>query len=436
MQISVEKRDGLERRMTVELPEEDFEKAVQNRLQQLARTVKIDGFRPGKVPLSVVKKRFSNEARKEALEESVQSTLYQAMNQENLRPAGAPQVEFLPLEEGKGPTYAVVFEVMPELTLSDMTSAEIEKPVVEITEANIDATIDRIREQRKEWKDVTRKSKDGDQVTIDFVGKLDGVAFDGGTGTDVKVVLGAGQFIPDFEKGLKGLKAAEEKVIDATFPEEYGNKDLAGKAVQFETMIKAVSEPVMPEVDEDFVKALGVEGGTVEALRDQVKENMTRELDQVLREVVKTNVMDAIIAQHELELPEVMVKDEIKRLAEQTRQMFAQQGMPPMPEGSINDDLYRDQAVRRVSLGLIMSDIVSSNELVATADKVRAAVEEIAAPYEQPEEVINYYYADKNRLGEVEAVVLEQNVVDWVLDKAKTVEKKEEFDAIMASRQG
>ena len=436
MQISVEKREGLERRMTVELPEEDFEKAVQDRLQKIARTVKIDGFRPGKVPLSVVKKRFSNDARKEALEEAVQSSLYQAMNQENLRPAGAPQVEFLPLEEGKGPQYAVVFEIMPELTLSDMKAAEVETPVVDITDANIDTTIDRIREQRKVFNDVTRKSKDGDQVTIDFVGKLDGVAFDGGTGTDVKVVLGAGQFIPDFEKGLHGVKTAEEKVIDATFPEEYGNKDLAGKAVQFETTIKAVSEPVLPEIDDEFVKTLGVEEGTVEALRDQVKGNMERELEQVIREITKTNVMDAIIAQHELELPEVMVNDEIKRLAEQTRQMFEQQGMPPMPAGTVNDDLYRDQAVRRVSLGLIMSEIVSNNKLVATPEKVRTAVEEIAAPYEKPEEVVNYYYADKSRLGEIEAVVLEQNVVDWVLEQAKTVEKKEEFEALMASRQG
>ncbi len=436
MQVSVEKRDGLERRMTVELPEDDFEKAVQNRLQQIARTVKIDGFRPGKVPLSVVKKRFSNDARKEALEEAVQSSLYQAMNQENLRPAGAPQVEFLPLEEGKGPQYAVVFEIMPELTLSDMKAAEVETPVVEITDANIDATIDRIREQRKEWKEVTRKSKDDDQVTIDFVGKLDGVVFDGGTGTDVKVVLGAGQFIPDFEKGLQGVKTAEEKVIDAIFPEEYGNKDLAGKAVQFETTIKAVSEPVLPDIDEDFAKALGVEDGTVDSLREQVKGNMTRELDQVISEITKTNVMDAIIAQHKLELPQVMVNDEVKRLAEQTAQMFAQQGMPPMPEGTVNDDLYRDQAVRRVSLGLIMSEIVSTNELAATPDKVRTAVEEIAAPYEQPEEIINYYYGDKNRLSEIEAMVLEQGVVDWVLEQAKTVEKKEEFEALMASRQG
>lgn len=436
MQISVEKRDGLERRMTVELPEEDFEKAVQNRLQQIARTVKIDGFRPGKVPLSLVKKRFSNEARKEALEEAVQSSLYQAMEQENLRPAGAPQVEFLPLEEGKGPQYAVVFEVMPELVLSDMKSVDVETPVVDITDTNIDTTIDRIREQRKDWNDVTRKSKDGDQVTIDFIGKLDDVAFDGGTGTDVKVVLGAGQFIPDFEKGLKGVKAAEEKLIDATFPEEYGNKDLAGKSVQFETTIKAVSEPVLPEVDEDFVKALGVEGGSVEALRDQVKENMTRELDQVVREITKTNVMDAIIAQHKLELPEVMVNDEIKRLAEQTQQMLAQQGIPPMPEGTSDTALYRDQAVRRVTLGLVMSEIVSNNDLVASADKVRTAVEEIAAPYEKPEEVVNYYYADKSRLAEIEAVVLEQNVVNWVLEQAKIVEKKEEFEVLMASRQG
>ena len=436
MQVSVEKRDGLERCMTVELPVDDFEKAVENRLKNMARTVKLDGFRPGKVPMSVVKTRLGGQARKEALDEAVQSSIYQAMTQENLRPAGAPQVEFLPLEDGKGPKYAVTFEIMPELTLSDMKSAKIETPVADIADADIDATIDRIREQRKGWKDVKRKAKKDDQVTIDFVGKLDGEAFEGGTGNDVTVVLGAGQFIPDFEKGLMGAKAGEETVIDATFPEEYGNKDLAGKKVQFETTIKAVGEPDLPEVDEDFVKALGVEGGTVESLREQVKENMERELAQVVREITKTNVMDAIIAQHELEIPQVMVNDEIKRLAEQTRQMFAQQGMPAMPEGSINDDLYRDQAIRRVSLGLIMSEIVSKNELAATPDKVRAAVEEIAAPYEQPEEIINYYYGDKNRLKEVEAVVLEQGVVDWVLERSEAVEKKQTFEEIMASKQG
>jgi len=435
MQVSVEKRDGLERCMTVELPVDDFEKAVEGRLKNLARTVKMDGFRPGKVPMSVVKTRLGGQARKEALDEAIQSSLYQAMSQENLRPAGSPQVEFLPLEEGKGPKYAVIFEVMPELTLSDMTSAKIETPVVEITEANIDATIDRIREQRMDWKEVKRKAKKDDQVTIDFVGKLDGVAFDGGTGTDVKVVLGAGQFIPDFEKGLNGVKTGEESVIDATFPEEYGQADLAGKQVQFETTIKAVCEPVLPEIDEAFVKTLGVEGGTVEALREQVRDNMDRELAQVIREVTKTNVMDAIIAEHKLELPQVMVNDEIKRLAEQTRQMFAQQGVP-MPDAPIDNSLYRDQAERRVSLGLVMSEIVSAQEISATADKVRAAVEEIAAPYEQPEEIINYYYADKSRLGEIEAVVLEQGVVDWVLNNAQVVENKEEFDEIMASRKG
>ena len=277
MQVSVEKRDGLERCMTVELPIEDFEKAVEGRLKNLARTVKMDGFRPGKVPMSVVKTRLGGQARQEALDEAIQSSLYQAMNQEKLRPAGSPQVEFLPLEEGKGPKYAVTFEIMPELTLSDMKSAKIETPVVDITDADIDTTIDSIRGQKLDWKDVKRKSKKEDQVTIDFVGKLDDVAFDGGTGTDVKVVLGAGQFIPDFEKGLMGVKTGEESVIDATFPAEYGNADLAGKTVQFATTIKAVCEPVLPEVDEDFVKAMGVEAGTVEALREQVKDNMSRE---------------------------------------------------------------------------------------------------------------------------------------------------------------
>jgi len=436
MQISVEKRDGLERCMTVELPADSFEKAVTNRLKQLARTVKMDGFRKGKVPMRIVETRFGGQARKEALDESVQSSLYQAMNQEKLRPAGAPSVEFLPLEDGKGPTYTATFEVMPEIEVSDMKGIEIETPVVEISDADIDATIDRIRGQRQDWKDVKRKSKNDDRVTIDFVGKLEGEAFDGGTGNDVAVVLGAGQFIPDFEKGLKGVNVGDETTIDATFPKDYGNADLAGKTVQFETTIKSVSEPVLPEVDEDFVKELGVEGGTVEAFREQVKENMTRELNQTLRETVKKNVMDAVIEQNKTDLPNVMVEDECKRLAEQMTQMMAQQGVPMPKDTPMNPDIYRGEAERRVSLGLVMSELVRKNNLAATPDKIRAMVEEIAEPYEQPEEIINYYYSDKNRLSEVEAVVLEQSVVDWVKEQANCVEKQQSFDELMASRQG
>lgn len=434
MQISVEKRDGLEHRMTVELPAEGFEQTVETRLANLARTVKMPGFRPGKVPLRIVKAQYGAQAQKEALDEAVQSSLYEAFNKENLRPAGAPSVEFLPLEEGKGPKYAVTFEVMPEVELADMSGARIEIPVAEITEADVDKTIDRIREQRQEWKEVERAAKDGDQVMVDFVGTKDGVAFEGGTGSKVPLVIGSGRFISDFEKGVEGASAGDVRNIDATFPEDYGNKELAGQTVQFEITVGAVMESVLPEVTDDFVKELGVEEGTVEALRSQVKENMERELKSVTREITKTNVMDALIEKNKIDLPQVMVKEEMQRLAKQMENMLAQQGIPMPKDKPMDPELYREQAERRVTLGLLMSELVNKEGIVAADDKVREAVEEIAAPYEDPKEIIDHYYGDRNRLAEVQAVVMEQAVVDWILEQAETVENKTTFEEIMQSR--
>jgi len=435
MQISVEKRDGLECCMTVELPKEDFEQTVAKRLSEIARTVKMDGFRPGKVPLNVVKKRFGNQARREALEDSVQSSLYEAFSKEDLRPAGSPNIEFAPLEEDAGPKYMATFELMPEVVTADMKGVKIEIPKVEISTADIEATLERIREQRPDWKGVDRAAKDGDRITIDFVGTLDGVAFDGGTAQGVPVDLGAGKFIPDFEKGLMGLKAADEKSIDATFPEEYGNKDLAGKTVQFATTVVSVEESSLPEIDDEFIKTMGVEEGGIDALHAQIKDNMERELVQALREVAKTAVMDALIAEHKIELPQVMVKDEIGRLNEQMRQMMAQQGVP-MPEGQpVNEDLYRDQAERRVSLGLIMSELVGKQALKASPEQVDAQIAEIAGPYEDPAEIVRHYSNPEHR-ADVEAVVLEQCVVDWVLAQAETVDKEQNFEDFMKTRQG
>lgn len=434
MQISVEKRDGLEHLMTVELPVEGFEQAVEKRLAQLARTVKMPGFRPGKVPMRVVKSQYGAQAKRDALDEAVQATLYQAFSKENLRPAGAPSVEFLPLEEGKGPKYAVTFEVMPEVVVADMSGVKIETPVAEISEQDVDKTIDRIRAQRQEWKEVDRAAKDADQVIVDFVGSRDGVPFDGGTGSKVPLVIGSGRFISDFEKGVEGAKAGDVRNIDATFPADYGNKDLAGQTVQFEITVGTVMEPVLPEVNDEFVKALGVEEGTVEALRTQVRENMERELKSAIRDMTKTNVMNALFENNKIDLPQVMVKDEMKRLAKQMENMMAQQGVP-MPKGTPMDpEIYREQASRRVSLGLLMSEMVSKEGIAASDEKVREAVEEIAAPYEDPKEIIDYYYGDQNHLAEIQAVVMEQAVVDWVLEKAKTVENKTNFDEIMQKR--
>jgi trigger factor len=396
--------------------------------------VKIPGFRPGKVPMRIIKSQYGSQATKEAMDEAVQSSLYEAFSKENLRPAGAPSVEFLPLEEGKGPKYAVTFEIMPEVELADMSGTKIEMPVAEITEEDIDKTIERIRGQRQEWKEVERAAKDGDQVIVDFVGSRDGVPFEGGTGNKVPLVVGSGQFISDFEKGVDGAKAGDVRNIDATFPEDYGNKELAGQTVQFEITVGSVMESVLPEINDDFVKTLGVEEGTVEALRTQVKENMERELKGVIRETIKTNVMDALIEKNKIDLPQVMIKDEMQHLAEQMVNMMAQQGVPMPKDKPMDPEIYRDQAERRVSLGLLMSELIGKEGIVASDEKVREAVEEIAAPYEDPKEIIDHYYGDQNRLAEVQAVVMEQAVVDWVLEKAETVENKTNFDEIMQSR--
>lgn len=436
MQVSVEKSEGLERRVKVELPAEEFEEAVERRLKNLAGRVKIPGFRPGKVPLKIVRQQYGVQAKQEAIDEAVQSTLYEAITRDDMRPAGAPSVEVLPLEEGKGLSYAATFEVYPEVTIADMSGVSIETQQAEVTDADVDTVIDRLRAQRTEFVEVDRTSKEADQVIIDFVGKKDGVPFAGGEGKNVPLVLGAGQFIEDFEKNMDGVKAGEEKTFDATFPEDYANKELAGQTVQFDVTVQKVSEPKLPEVDEEFVKSFGITEGTEEALRTQVRKNMERELKAALRNLNKNRVMDALLAQHKIDLPKAMVDNEIKHLAAQMHEEFKRQGMPVPDNAPIQEELFREQAERRVALGLIMSELVAKEGLVATPEAVRALVEEIAEPYEKPEEMINWYYEDKNRLAEVEAVALEMAVVDWVLGKAKVTEKQVNFDELVNQSAG
>ncbi|MGD8515139.1 MAG: trigger factor [Granulosicoccaceae bacterium] len=431
MQVSVEKSEGLERRVKVELPAELFEQAVERRLKNLAGRVKIPGFRPGKVPMKIVRQQYGVQAKQEAIDEAVQSSLYEAITSEDLRPAGAPSVEVLPLEEGKGPTYTATFEVYPEITIADMSSVSIEKQTAEVTEADVDKVIDRLRAQRTEFVDVDRAAKEADQVTIDFVGKKDGVPFAGGEGKGVPLVMGAGRFIADFEKNLEGARAGEEKTFDAAFPEDYANKELAGQTVQFDVTVQKVSEPKLPEIDEDFVKSFGVTEGTEEALRAQVRKNMERELKVAIRMATKNQVMDALLAQHNIDLPRAMVDNEIQQLAAQMHEELKRQGVPVPDNAPVQEELYREQAERRVALGLIMSELVAKEQLAPAPEAVRALVEEIAEPYEKPEEMINWYYEDKNRLAEIEAVALEQAVVDWVLDKANVTEKQASFEDLV-----
>ncbi|MGD8999777.1 MAG: trigger factor [Granulosicoccaceae bacterium] len=431
MQVSVEKSEGLERRVKVELPAEMFEQAVERRLKNLAGRVKIPGFRPGKVPMKIVRQQYGVQAKQEAIDEAVQSSLYEAITSEDLRPAGAPTVEVLPLEEGKGPIYTATFEVYPEVTIADMSSVSIEKQVAEVTDADVDKVIDRLRAQRTEFVEVDRAASEADQILIDFVGKKDGVPFAGGEGKNVPLVMGAGRFIADFEKNLDGARAGEEKTFDATFPEDYANKELAGQTVQFDVTVLKVSEPKLPEVDEDFVKSFGVTEGTEEALRAQVRKNMERELKVAMRMATKNQVLDALLAQHNIDLPRAMVANEIQQLAAQMHEELKRQGVPVPDNAPVQEELYREQAERRVALGLIMSELVAKEQLAPTPEAVRALVEEIAEPYEKPEEMIKWYYEDKNRLAEIEAVALEQAVVDWVLDKAKVTEKQASFEDLV-----
>ena len=431
MQVSVEKSEGLERRVTVEIPADDYEKAVESRLKNLAGQVKIPGFRQGKVPMKIVRQQYGAQAYKEAIDDAIQSSLYEAITSEELRPAGSPSVEVQPMEEGKGPVYIATFEVYPEITLSDMKGVKIEQPSAEVSDDDTAKVIDRLRTQRTEFVEVDRAAKEADQVTIDFVGKKDGVPFDGGEGKNMPLVLGAGQFIADFEKAIDGTKTGDEKTFDATFPEDYSAKDLAGQTVQFDIKVNKVAEPKLPEMTEEFIKSFGIEAGTEEALREQVADNMKRELTAAIRSAGKNNVMNALVEQHKIDLPKALVDQEISHLAAQMRENMKQQGIDLPGDLPVQPELYKEQAERRVSLGLIMSEIVNKENLSATPEAVRKLVEEIAEPYEDPEEIINWYYSDKKNLGEIEAVAIEQAVVDWVLDKAEVVENKTDFESLV-----
>ncbi|WP_303905433.1 trigger factor [Thiohalomonas denitrificans] len=432
MQVSVEATGGLERRMTVDLPEEQISREVDKRLQQMARTTRIKGFRPGKVPMKVVKSRYGSQVRQEVLGEMVQSSFYEAVARENLRPAGHPRIE--PKEgdeDAEGFAYTAIFEVMPEVEPASLEGAEIEKVTAEVTDADVDRMLDTLRKQNAEWEKVDREAREGDRVVVDFKGTIDGESFQGGEGENVPVTLGSGRMISGFEEGLKGAKAGEERTLDLGFPDDYGYKEVAGKPVQFQVKIHAVEQPNLPEIDDEFAKRFGVE--SAEALKKEVRDNMERELEQSLKGRVKQQVMDKLVELNKVEIPRALIENESQALLEQMRQNMQ------VPQGKQGPDLspsmFEEQAAKRVTLGLILAEIIKRNELKAESDQVRAAVEKIAASYEKPEEVLSWYFGDQRRLGEVESVVLEDRVVDWVLERAKVSEKSKGFDELMNPQQ-
>jgi trigger factor len=427
MQVSVETTAGLERRMTVQVPEDRIASEVDSRLRQLARTTSIKGFRPGKVPFKMVQQRYADQVRQEVLGDVIQSTYFEAVTQEKLRPAGYPSFEPKSLEQGKGIEYVATFEIMPEITLAGFDGVTIEKPVASVTDADVDTMLETLRKQNAGWQAVERGAADGDRITIDFKGTIDGAEFQGNKGENVPVTLGGKRMIAGFEEGLVGAKAGEERTLDLQFPDNYGYKEVAGKPVQFKVSVKQVEEPQLPELDDAFAAKFGVEGG-IAALRGEVRANMERELEQRLSSLVKQQVMDKLLEINNITVPQALVMQESQALAQQMRENMQ---LPADKSGSLSPSMFEEQAKKRVTLGLILAELVQCHNLKVDADALRRKVEQMAAGYDQPDEVVKWFYADKRRLGEVESMALEERVVEWVLGQVQVTEKSQGFNDLM-----
>jgi len=432
MQVSVETTEGLERKMTVQVPASEVDQAIESRLQSLTKSVKLAGFRPGKVPYKVVKRQYGEQVRGEVLEEVIRNSLSKAVGQEKLRPAGNPAIEPKSLEEGETFEYTATFEVYPEFELASLEGARIEKPAVEITDANMGEMLEKLRTQKAEWTSVEREAQNGDQVMIDFVGTVDGEEFSGGTGNQVAVVLGTNNMIPGFEDGLVGAKAGEERSLDLTFPEEYGAKELAGKAANFKVTVTAVAESNMPELDDAFATEFGVQEGGIDALRNEVRGNMERELEQAVKGNIKQQVMDVLLEKNEIEVPKALVDQEIASLMQQSGlQLPPEMQKDPEPVRA----LFEEQAKKRVKLSLILADVANANEIKVDPDKVRETVEKVAQTYDNPEEFVKWYYSNREALAHVESLVLEEQIVDWALDQMQVEDVTKTFDEMMSAKQ-
>lgn len=429
MQVTVETTQGLERKMSVQVPAEKYNEAFNARIAQIARTAKISGFRPGKVPLKVVKQQYGGQATQETLSELIQMSLGQAITQEKLNPAGYPQIDSTDLSDAGELSFTASFEVYPEIELADAGKLKVERISSEITDADVDTMLETLRKQRAEFNDVERAAADGDQVTVDFVGTIDGEEFTGGKGENVALTLGSGQMIPGFEDQVIGMKAGEEKTIDVTFPADYNKEDLQNKAAQFAITAHKVAEQTLPEVNADFVKAFGVEDGDVAKLRENLTQHMQRELEQKVKSKSKTAVMDSLIEQNPVEVPASLVTQEIQRLKEQAFQQFG--GNAPIKLEDFPDEPFQEDASRRVKLGLLLGEIIKQQDLKADADKVKAMIEQMSSSYEQPEQVVNYYYENPQMLQSIESVVVEDQAVEWVMSQAKVIESKVSFDELM-----
>ena len=429
MQVSVETTQGLERRLTITVPAATVSKEIENRLRGLAKTQRIDGFRPGKVPAKVIKKRFGAAVAEEVAGEIMQRNFYEAIVAEKLNLAGAPTLEPAQVKDGEDFSFTATLEVYPEFEVAGVEAIEIEKSVSSVTDADVDGMIETLRKQHAEWVTADRAAEANDQVKVNFNGSIDGEEFEGGKAEDFTLAMGQGRMIPGFEEGIVGKSAGEEFTVEVTFPEEYHAENLKGKTAIFAITLNAVETQELPEINAEFVGKFGVEDGTLESLKAEISKNMSRELEQAIKANTKTKVLDALVESNDIDVPAALVKQEIVTLREQAMQRFGQ--MAPQNAPELPDELFTEQASRRVKIGLVLGEFIKANEITADDARVQDMIASMASAYEDPAEVIAHYKDNEQALANVRNVAVEDQAIDLVLEKANVTEKEVAFEELM-----
>lgn len=426
MQVTVETTTGLERKLTVGVPASEVDSAVDAKLKDAAKNVRINGFRPGKVPLREVKRRYGKAVREEVLGELIGAKFYEAVSQEKLNPAGMPHIERKQDEPGLDFQFTATFEVYPEISVQGVENIEITRYSAEVKDEDVDSMLEKLREQRAEFKPVERAAQDGDQVNIDFTGKIDGEEFEGGSASGHDLVLGSGSMIPGFESGIEGAAKGEERDVTVTFPEEYHKEELRGKEAVFTIKVNEVKEKTLPELNAEFIKQFNPDQTDLEEFKKEVRKNMERELKSALKNKIKQQAMEGLLKQNNVDVPKSLVDQEVDRQRKQMVQQFG--GGQQFDYSSLPAALFEEQATRSVKLGLLLGEYINANEIKADADKVRETIEELAEPYEDSEQVVNYYYQNEQQLRQVESLVLEDTAVEKIVAQAQVTDAEVSYE--------
>jgi len=429
MQVSIETIEGLERRMTIAVPSEKVDTAVNERLRDAAKNANLNGFRKGKVPFKVIKSKFGRGVQQEVLGELMSQTFYEAINQESLKPAGQPRIEASEFIEGQDLHFTAVFEIYPEISLPTFSKISADRLSADITDSDIDEMIETLRQQRQSWEVADRAAADKDMVNIDYIGRKDGEEFEGGKAESSNLVIGSERMIPGFETGIIGKSAGETVTLPLSFPAEYQNQELADKEVEFDITLNTVSEQVLPAIDDEFFKSFGVEEGGVDAFRLEVSNNMERELKTASRSKLKNKIMDGLIELVDIKVPAALVGEEIQQLKNQALQQMG--GGQNIDTNMLPDELFQEQANRRDVLGLVLGEVIKDQDMKADPAKVRDSVEEMAATYESPDDVINWYYGNKEQLATIESSVIEDQVFDYIINEAEIIDTKLSYQEVL-----